>query len=87
MLIKRFEERGLSHFSYAVGNEETAQIAIIDPRFDVEIYLEYAEKNGLVISHVLETHIHADYVSGARHLAARARATLILSSYDKGGKV
>lgn len=73
MLLERFEERGLSHYSYAVGCGEKGQIAIIDPRFDVEVYLEYAEKHGLVISHVFETHIHADYASGARHLATRGR--------------
>ena len=64
MLIKRFQEKGLSHYSYAVGSKENGQIAIIDPHFDVEMYLEYAAQQGLVISHVLETHIHGDYVSG-----------------------
>lgn len=86
MLLERFEEQGLSHYSYAIGCSEKGQIAIIDPRFDVEVYLEYAEKHDLVISHVFETHIHADYASGARHLAIRARATLVLSGYDKGEK-
>ncbi|MBI3211965.1 MAG: MBL fold metallo-hydrolase [Simkania negevensis] len=84
MLLHRFEERGLSHFSYAIGCREKGQIAIIDPRRDVEIYLDYAEKERLVISHVFETHIHADYLSGAYELARRARATLFLSGYDKG---
>ena len=86
MLLKRFEEKGLSHYSYAVGCKEKGQIAIIDPQFDVDIYLEYAEKNQLVISHVFETHIHADYASGARYLATRAGATLGISAYDKGEK-
>ena len=86
MLLERFEEKGLSHYSYAVGCKEKGQIAIIDPRFDVDIYLEYAERNQLVISHVFETHIHADYVSGARYLANRAGAILGLSAYDKGEK-
>jgi len=84
MLFQRFEEKGLSHYSYLIGCEEKGQAAVIDPRRDVEIYLEYAEKNRLVISHVFETHIHADYASGARELAKRARATLCLSGYDKG---
>ncbi|WP_420421091.1 MBL fold metallo-hydrolase [Simkania sp.] len=84
MLFQRFEEKGLAHYSYLVGCEEKGQVAVIDPRRDVEIYLEYAEKNRLVISHVFETHIHADYASGARELAKRARATLCLSGYDKG---
>lgn len=86
MLIERFEERGLSHYSYAVGCKEKGQIAIIDPRFDVDIYLEFAEKNRFVISHVFETHIHADYASGARFLANRTGATLGISAYDKGEK-
>jgi len=86
MLLERFEEKGLSHYSYAVGCKEKGQIVIIDPRFDVDIYLEYAERNQLVISHVFETHIHADYASGARYLANRAGAILGLSAYDKGEK-
>ena len=86
MLFKRFEEKGLSHFSYAFGCPEKGQIAIIDPRFDVDVYLEYAEKNNLVISHVFETHIHADYASGARYLSMRSGAVLGLSAYDKGEK-
>ncbi|MBF5059404.1 MBL fold metallo-hydrolase [Candidatus Neptunochlamydia vexilliferae] len=86
MLIERFEEKGLSHYSYAVGDAEKGQIAIIDPQFDVDVYLDYAEKHRLVISHVFETHIHADYISGARYLAARTKATLVLSGYDKGEK-
>ena len=86
MIFQRFEERGLSHYSYAVGCSDIGQIAIIDPRYDVDIYLKFAEENNLVISHVFETHIHADYASGARHLAARTGAEFCLSGYDKGEK-
>lgn len=86
MIFERFEEIGLSHFSYAIGCSDIGQVAIIDPRYDVDIYLEYAEKNRLVISHVFETHIHADYTSGARALAVRTGAELVLSGYDKGEK-
>ncbi|MCP5506017.1 MAG: MBL fold metallo-hydrolase [Chlamydiales bacterium] len=86
MIFERFEEIGLSHYSYAIGCSKLGQIAIIDPRYDVDLYLEYAEQNRLVISHVFETHIHADYASGARHLAVRAGAELVLSAYDKGEK-
>ncbi|MCB1110926.1 MAG: MBL fold metallo-hydrolase [Chlamydiia bacterium] len=86
MLIQRFEEKGLSHYSYIVGCQKTGQVAVIDPRFDVDLYLDYAEKHQCVISHVFETHIHADYASGARYLASRCGATLCLSAYDKGEK-
>lgn len=86
MIFQQFEEKGLSHFSYAIGCSDIGQIAIIDPRYDVDIYLKYAEENNLVISHVFETHIHADYASGARYLAMRTGAEFILSGYDKGEK-
>ncbi|QVL57293.1 MAG: MBL fold metallo-hydrolase [Simkaniaceae bacterium] len=86
MILKQFEEKGLSHYSYATGCSEIGQIAIIDPRYDVDLYLEFAEENNLVISHVFETHIHADYASGARYLAARSGAEHVLSGYDKEEK-
>lgn len=54
MIFERSEEIGLSHFSYAIGCSDIGQVAIIDPRYDVDIYLDYAEKNRLVISHVLK---------------------------------
>lgn len=86
MIFQRFEEKGLSHYSYAIGDSDRGQIAIIDPHYDVDVFLKFAEENNLVISHVFETHIHADYASGARYLADRAGAELVLSGYDKGEK-
>ena len=83
MIFERFEEVGLSHYSYAIGCASNGQIAIIDPCYDVEIYLDFASDNDLVISHVFETHIHDDYTSGARHLADRAGAELVLSASEK----
>ncbi len=80
------KRRRLSHYFYAIGCSDIGQVAIIDPRYDVDIYLKFAEENQLVISHVFETHIHADYASGAHHLAARTGSTLVLSGYDKGAK-
>lgn len=87
MIFQRFEEHGLSHYSYAIGSEKNGQIAIIDPRFDVEVYLQFAEKHQYIISHVLETHIHADYISGAQELTKRARATLISPIADHNKKI
>ena len=83
MIFQRFEEHGLSHYSYAIGSEKNGQIAVIDPCFDVEVYLSFAEKHQYIISHVLETHIHADYISGAYELTKRARATLISYATQK----
>ncbi|HEY7530903.1 MAG TPA: rhodanese-like domain-containing protein [Gemmatimonadota bacterium] len=84
MLFERFEDPGLSQYSYAVGCQTTGQLAIVDPRRDVDVYLHFAEDRSMRIAHVLETHIHADYASGAGELAKRTGAELWLSAYDAG---
>jgi hydroxyacylglutathione hydrolase len=63
---------GLAIASYLVGDERTKQAAVIDPTRDVEDFLQIARDNGkLKITHVLETHVHADFVSGAVELKSR----------------
>jgi hydroxyacylglutathione hydrolase len=84
MLVERFEDTGLSHYSYAIACEGAGAVAIVDPRRDVDLYLDFASERELRITHVLETHIHADYASGARELAERSGAELCLSAYDTG---
>jgi hydroxyacylglutathione hydrolase len=84
MFVERFEDRGLSQYSYAVGCEGAGVMAIVDPRRDVDAYLEFAAARELGIAYVLETHIHADYASGARELAERTGGALWLSAYDEG---
>lgn len=84
MLFEAFEEKSLSQYSYAVGCPAAGTLAVVDPRRDVDVYLEFAAAHGLRISHILETHIHADYASGARELAERTGAELWLSAYDHG---
>lgn len=84
MLFERFEDKGLAQYSYAVGCTGVGKIAIVDPRRDVDVYLRFAQERGLAISHVLETHIHADYASGARELARQTGAELFVSAYDDG---
>ena len=84
MLLERFDDGGLSQYSYAVGCEAASRVAIVDPRRDVDVYLEWAAARGLAITHVLETHVHADFASGARELAERSGAELLLSAYDAG---
>lgn len=82
MLLERFEVKGLAHYSYAVGCPQAGAIAIVDPERNIERYLEFAERNRVRITHVLETHIHADYASGARALAERTGAELHVSAHD-----
>ncbi len=62
---------GIAQLSYLVGDTETGRAAVIDPRTDVEIYEKLARKHGVSITHIFETHIHADFVSGSLSLSAR----------------
>ena len=84
MLFDRFEAQGLAHYSYAVGCPAAGRIAIVDPERNIERYLAYADAHGVRITHVLETHIHADYASGAHALAAATGAEVWASAYDEG---
>lgn len=84
MFIERFEDKGLSHYSYAVGCPGAGLMAVVDPRRDIDVYLDYARREGLRIAYVMDTHIHADFASGARELAERTGAELWLSGYDAG---
>jgi hydroxyacylglutathione hydrolase len=84
MILERFEDTGLSQYSYAVGCAAAGRVAVVDPRRDVDAYLDWAAARDLAISDVLETHVHADFASGARELAERAGARLLLSAYDAG---
>lgn len=82
MLLRRFYDTKLAQASYLLGCAATSQALVIDPNRDIDQYIRAAEAEGLRITHVTETHIHADFVSGARELAARTGATLYLS--DEG---
>ncbi|OFV98527.1 MAG: MBL fold metallo-hydrolase [Acidobacteria bacterium RIFCSPLOWO2_02_FULL_61_28] len=78
MYFEQFYLACLSHASYMIGSEGVA--AVIDPQRDVAIYLEEARKNGLQIAHVIETHLHADFISGHRELAAATGARIYLGA-------
>ncbi len=82
MKIQQFEVPGLAHYSYLLGSK--GQAVVIDPKRDIDTYIEYAEKNGFQITHILETHIHADYASGATALGKATGANLWLSGHDDG---
>ncbi len=78
MYFEQFYLGCLAHASYMAGSQGVA--AVIDPRRDVDIYLEAARRNGLRIAHVIETHLHADFVSGHRELAARTGARIYVGA-------
>jgi hydroxyacylglutathione hydrolase len=73
---------GLAHLSYLIGDRSSGQAAVIDPRRDVDIYLELARQHRLTITHAVETHIHADFVSGSRELAARTGTAKVYVSVE-----
>ncbi len=79
MLLKYFYDEALAQASYLVGCPKTGEALVIDPARDVAPYLTAAERAGLRITQVTETHIHADFVSGLRELAARTGATMYVS--------
>lgn len=83
MLLRRFYDPKLAQASYLVGCTTTGEALVVDPNRDIDSYLQAADAEGLRLAHVTETHIHADFVSGARELAHRAGARLYLS--DAGG--
>src|SRR5260221_9645239 len=74
--VERFYLGCLAHASYLVGSEGVA--AVIDPQRDVDIYVDAASRLGLRIEHVVETHLHADFVSGHHELAERTGARIYL---------
>jgi rhodanese-related sulfurtransferase/DMSO/TMAO reductase YedYZ molybdopterin-dependent catalytic subunit/glyoxylase-like metal-dependent hydrolase (beta-lactamase superfamily II) len=74
----------LSHASYLIGDETTGRAIVVDPRRDVDDYLGEAAEHGLRIERVIETHIHADFLSGHLELAA---ATGALISFGDGADV
>lgn len=79
MLLKYFYDKKLAQASYMVACQVTGEALIIDPARDITPYLEAAQVEGMRIAQVSETHIHADYVSGARELAHQSGAKLYLS--------
>lgn len=80
MFLRQFYDSSLAQASYLIGCQTTGDAIVVDPIRDIDAYIAAAAAEGLRISHVTETHIHADFVSGSRELAARTGATLHLSA-------
>jgi hydroxyacylglutathione hydrolase len=84
MFLKRFYDEGLAQASYLIGCAVTGEAIVIDANRDIGQYLDAAAAERLEITHVTETHIHADYVSGSRELVHASGARLFLSA--EGGQ-
>jgi len=82
MIVSRFFEPAIAQTSYLIGCAATGEAIVIDPNRDIARYREAAARERVRITHVTETHIHADFLSGARELARVTGAALLLS--DEG---
>ncbi len=82
MIVARFFEPAIAQVSYLIGCAASGEALVIDPNRDIARYVAAAAREGVRITHVTETHIHADFLSGARELARATGATLLLS--DEG---
>src|SRR6476661_10789322 len=80
MILQQYYLDCLSHASYLIGDETTGRAIVVDPQRDVSEYLADAKQLGLWIELVIETHFHADFVSGHLELAEAAGATIVYSS-------
>lgn len=84
MFFQHVYDKSLSQGSYFIGCQATGESIVIDAQRDVDVYLDIAKQNNLRITHITETHIHADFLCGSRELAAVTGAQILLS--DEGGE-
>jgi len=84
MFFQHVYDKSLAQGSYLVGCQATGEAIVIDAKRDIDTYLEIAKENNLRITHITETHIHADFLCGSRELAAVTGAQMYLS--DEGGE-
>ncbi|HSV74946.1 MAG TPA: rhodanese-like domain-containing protein, partial [Chthonomonadales bacterium] len=75
MFVRQFFVKGLAHSSYLLGGSRSC--AIVDPQRDIEVYLDAAREMGFRITHILQTHLHADFVSGHMDLAAATGGEIV----------
>jgi len=83
MFFQHIYDKTLSQASYLLGCQKTGEAIVIDAKRDVDTYIEIAKQNNLRITHITETHIHADFLSGSRELANLTNGEMYLS--DEGG--
>ena len=83
MYFQHVFDKSLAQGSYFIGCQATGEAIVIDAQRDIDVYLDIAKVNNLRITHIAETHIHADFLCGSRELAAVTGAKMYLS--DEGG--
>lgn len=83
MFFQHIYDKSLAQGSYFIGCQATGEAIVVDAKRDVDTYLEIAKQNNFKITHITETHIHADFLCGSRELSAITGATMYLS--NEGG--
>jgi hydroxyacylglutathione hydrolase len=83
--VEPFVDKGLGNSAYLIGSHHTKKGILIDPLRDVDRYLQAASERGLTLTHVLDTHLHADFVSGTREIADQTGALIGASADAKAG--
>lgn len=84
MFFQHVYDKSLAQASYFIGCQKAGEAIVIDAKRDIDTYLEIAKQNNMKITHLTETHIHADFLTGTRELAAVTGAKMYLS--DEGGE-
>lgn len=86
LVFKTIHTEGIAELSYLLGDDDEGVAAVFDPRPDCDVYVDLARESGVAITHIFETHIHADLVSGSRELCARVDGAKIFVSHEGGAE-
>jgi hydroxyacylglutathione hydrolase len=84
VIFKRIHTEGIAQLSYFLGDSVGGVAFVVDPRPDCAVYLEHARRHGVAIAGIIETHIHADFMSGSRELSRRLGSAPIYASHAGG---
>jgi hydroxyacylglutathione hydrolase len=86
LVFERIQTEGIAELSYLIGDDSAGVAAVVDPTPDVDKYVTLAREHAVSITHIFETHIHADLMSGARELCARLGSAKIFVSHEGGAR-
>lgn len=86
LVFKRVQTEGIAELSYLIGDDSAGVAAVVDPTPDVDKYATLAREHAVSITHIFETHIHADLMSGSRELCARLGSAKIFVSHEGGAR-
>ncbi|MFW5733897.1 MAG: rhodanese-like domain-containing protein [Oceanidesulfovibrio sp.] len=78
MFFKQIQVSGLGCLSYVLGCPQAGTMVVVDPKRDIQDYLDISRDEGMKVTHIIDTHVHADHVSGAHELAARTGASICM---------